>query len=206
MGFTRAELQAFRDQEVDDLVGPGLRLLFVGINPGLWTAAVGTHFAYPGNRFYPALAAAGITEYEIDRVAGMSDSDRAYLVRRGIGITNVVRRATARADELSREELRADGERLLGFVAEHRPAVVAIAGITAYRDAFGERKAAAGRQAQTPEGAERWSGAALWVVPNPSGLNAHETVATLAAAYAAPAAEAGIVASPPVSAKVGSSQ
>lgn len=193
MSFTRAELEEFRGHEVDDLIGPGLKLLFVGINPGLWTAAVNTHFAHPGNRFYPALALAGICGYEIDRAAGMSDADRAQLVARGIGITNLVRRATARADELSRAELREGGERLLRFVAEHRPAVVAIAGITAYRDAFGERGAVAGRQPETLESAARWSGAALWVVPNPSGLNAHETVATLAAAYAAPAAEAGVI-------------
>lgn len=194
MRFTRAELEEFRGCEVDDLVGPGLRLLFVGINPGLWTAAVGTHFAHPTNRFYPALAAAGITGYEVDRVAGMSDADRAHLVARGIGITNLVRRATGRASELAPGELREGGERLLRFVAEHRPKVVAIAGISAYRDAFGERGAALGRQPETLDSAARWSGAALWVVPNPSGLNAHETVATLAAAYAAPAAEAGVIA------------
>lgn len=194
MGFTRAELEAFRGCEVDDLVGPDLRLLFVGINPGLWTAAVATHFAHPTNRFYPALAAAGITDYEVDRVAGMTDADRAHLVARGIGITNLVRRATARASELSREELREGGERLLRFVADHRPAVIAIAGISAYRDAFGVRGAALGRQPDTLDSAIHWSGAALWVVPNPSGLNAHQTVATLAAAYAAAGAEAGIVA------------
>lgn len=194
MRFTRAELEAFRGHEVPDLVGPGLKLLFVGINPGLWTAAVQTHFAHPTNRFYPALAAAGITGYEIDRVAGMSDADRAYLVGRGIGITNLVRRASARASELSREELREGGERLQRFVAEHRPAAVAVAGISAYRDAFGERGAVLGRQPETLESTAHWSGAALWVVPNPSGLNAHETVATLAAAYAAPAAEAGVIA------------
>jgi TDG/mug DNA glycosylase family protein len=194
MRFTREELEAFRGYEVDDLVGPGMRLLFVGINPGLWTAAVGTHFAHPTNRFYPALAAAGITDYEVDRVGGMTDADRAHLVARGVGITNLVRRATARASELSREELREGGERLLRFVADRRPTAVAIAGISAYRDAFGERGAALGRQPDTLDSATRWSGAALWVVPNPSGLNAHETVATLAAAYAAPAAEAGIVA------------
>jgi double-stranded uracil-DNA glycosylase len=193
MGFTRLELEEFRDQEVDDLVGPGLRLLFVGINPGLWTAAVKTHFAHPSNRFYPALAAAGITEYEVDRVAGMTDLDRAHLIARGVGITNLVRRATARASELSREELCEGGARLQRFVGEHRPAVVAIAGVTAYREAFGERGAALGRQPDTLASVNRWSGAALWVVPNPSGLNAHETVATLAAAYAAPAAEAGII-------------
>ncbi len=194
MRYTREELEAFRGHEVPDLVGPGLKLLFVGINPGLWTAAVQTHFAHPTSRFYPALAAAGITEYEVDRIAGMSDADRAHLVGRGVGITNLVRRASARASELSREELREGGERLLRFVAEHRPAVVAIAGISAYRDGFGERGAVLGRQPETLESASRWSGAALWVVPNPSGLNAHETVATLAAAYAAPAAEAGVIA------------
>jgi len=193
MRFTRAELEAFRGCEVDDLVGPGLRLLFVGINPGLWTAAVGTHFAHPTNRFYPALAAAGITDCEVDRVAGMTDADRAHLVARGVGITNLVRGATARASELSREELREGGERLLRFVADRRPKVIAIAGISAYRDAFGERGAALGRQPDTLDSAIRWSDAALWVVPNPSGLNAHETVATLAAAYAAPAVEAGVI-------------
>jgi double-stranded uracil-DNA glycosylase len=193
MRFTRAELEAFRGREVDDLVGPGLKLLFVGINPGLWTAAVRTHFAHPTNRFYPALATAGITGYEVDLVAGMTDVDRTHLMRRGVGITNLVRRATARASELTREELREGGERLLRFVADHRPAVVAIAGISAYRDAFGERGAALGRQPDTLDSAIRWSEAALWVVPNPSGLNAHETVATLSAAYAAPAAEAGVI-------------
>jgi TDG/mug DNA glycosylase family protein len=193
MRFTRSELEEFRGCEVEDLVGPGQRLLFVGINPGLWTAAVKTHFAHPTNRFYPALAAAGITGYEVDRVAGMSDADRAHLLARGVGITNLVRRATARASELSPDELREGGERLQRFVADHRPAVVAIAGISAYRDAFGERGAALGRQPDTLDSAARWSGAALWVVPNPSGLNAHETVATLAAAYAAPAAEAGLI-------------
>lgn len=193
MRFSREELEGFRDHEVDDLVGPGLKLLFVGINPGLWTAAVRTHFAHPTNRFYQALAEAGITEYEVDRVAGMTDADRAALVARGIGITNLVSRATARASELSREELRVGGEHLRQFVAEHHPAVVAIAGITAYRDAFDQRDAVLGRQPDTLDSAERWAGAGLWVVPNPSGLNAHETVATLAAAYKAPAIEAGVI-------------
>lgn len=198
MRFTREELEEFRGEEVDDLVGPGLKLLFVGINPGLWTAAVKTHFAHPTNRFYPALAAAGITDYEVDRVAGMTEGDRAHLMARGIGITNLVGRATARASELSPEELREGGARLQRFVADYHPAVVAIAGVTAYRAAFGERGAVLGRQPDTLESASRWSGAALWVVPNPSGLNAHETVATLAAAYAAPAAEAGVITPPAV--------
>src|SRR5262245_41325122 len=162
MRFTREELEEFRGCEVDDLVGPGLRLLFVGINPGLWTAAVKTHFAHPTNRFYPALAVAGITDYEIDRVAGMTDADRAHLTARGVGITNLVPRATARASELSSKELCEGGEQLLRFVAAHRPAVVAIAGVTAYRDAFGERGAALGRQPDTLDSASRWSGATLW--------------------------------------------
>ena len=94
MGFSRAELESYRDAAVPDLVGPGLKLLFVGINPGLWTAATQTHFAHPGNRFYPALRAAGIVDRDLDRAAGMTDDDRGYLIGRGIGITNLVNRAT----------------------------------------------------------------------------------------------------------------
>lgn len=187
MGFRRDELEAFRDATVPDLIGPGLRLLFVGINPGLWTAATQTHFAHPGNRFYPALLLAGIIEREIDRGAGMSDDDRCHLIDRGIGITNVVHRATAKASELTPAELRQGGEQLRRFVAGHEPAVVAVAGITAYRAAFGAPKAQTGRQDEPFEGAE------LWVVPNPSGLNAHETIESLAVAYRAPAIAAGIV-------------
>ena len=126
-------------------------------------------------------------EREIDRGTGMTDDDRAYLVGRGIGITNLVARATSRAAELTSDELRAGGDRLRAFVAEHRPAVVAVAGVTAYRLAFGAPAAALGRQP------EPFAGAELWVVPNPSGLNAHETIDTLAAAYRAPALAAGIV-------------
>jgi double-stranded uracil-DNA glycosylase len=185
--FTRAELDAFRGAEVPDLVGPGVRLLFVGINPGLWTAAVQTHFAHPANRFYPALLAAGIIDRPIDPSAGMDDADRAYFVGRGLGITNLVSRASARADELTADELRTGGALLEERVADWRPTVVAIAGITAYRAAFGVRKAVAGLQP------ERLAGAELWVVPNPSGLNAHDTVATLATAYRAAAEAAGVV-------------
>ena len=187
MGFTRAELESFRDAEVDDLVGPGVSLLFVGINPGLWTAATRTHFAHPGNRFYPALRQAGVIEREIDRGAGMTESDRRHLVERGIGITNVVRRATARASELSADELRRGGVELRARVREWAPTVVAIAGVTAYRTAFRAPKARPGRHDETFEGAE------LWIVPNPSGLNAHETTESLAAAYRAPAIAAGII-------------
>src|SRR5512132_3475213 len=161
VGFSQAELQSFRNASVPDLVGPGLKLLFVGINPGLWTAATSTHFAHPGNRFYPALRIAGVIERDIDRGVGMSDADRAHLIERGIGITNVVARATSKASELSVAELRAGGERLRAFVREHTPRVVALAGITAYRAAFGDAKAQLGRQP------ERFEGAALWIVPNP---------------------------------------
>jgi TDG/mug DNA glycosylase family protein len=186
--FTRAELESFRDAQVPDLLpGRGLKLLFVGINPGLWTAATQTHFAHPGNRFYPALLEAGIIERRIDPAAGMTDADREHLTSRGIGITNVAHRATARADELTDAELRAGGEQLVALVTRERPKVVALAGITAYRVAFGRRKAVLGRQDEPLGGAE------LWVVPNPSGLNAHETVASLATAYAAAARAAGVI-------------
>ena len=187
MGFTRAELERFRNGSVADLAGPGLRLVFVGINPSLWTAGTGTHFSHPGNRFYPALRMAGIIDRDLDRAAGMTAEDRDYFVRRGLGITNLVNRATIRADELSAEELRAGSLRLQAFVTEHRPRVVAVAGITAYRQAFGRPKARAGEQP------ERLGDTRLWVVPNPSGLNAHETTATLAAAYAEPARAAGML-------------
>jgi TDG/mug DNA glycosylase family protein len=178
MGFTRAELESFRDVEVPDLLpehDESLRLLFVGINPGLWTAATQTHFAHPGNRFYPALLRAGILTHAVDQAAGMTPEDRDELRRQGIGITNVAARATARADELTTEELRAGGVRLRELVAEREPVVVAVAGVTAYRTAFGERRASVGEQP------DRWGASRVFVVPNPSGLNAHETVDTLAA-------------------------
>ncbi|WP_289018488.1 mismatch-specific DNA-glycosylase [uncultured Ornithinimicrobium sp.] len=188
-GFTRAELEGFRDAEVPDLLPPdgGVRLLFVGINPGLWTAATQTHFAHPGNRFYPALHRAGILPGPVDPAAGLDDAQRETLLRRGVGITNLVRRATARADELTASELREGGARLRALVRRAPPVVVAVAGITAYRTAFDERRAVAGRQPEDLEGAQ------LWVVPNPSGLNAHETVDTLAAAYARAARAAGVL-------------
>lgn len=189
--FTRAELESFRDAEVPDLLpntpGQRLRLLFVGINPGLWTAATSTHFAHPGNRFYPALLKAGVIEHPVDPADGMTDADRDLLRERGIGITNVVRRASAKASELSKDELVAGGRILTALVERERPRVVAIAGITAYRAAFARPKAVPGRQPEDLAGAE------LWVVPNPSGLNAHETVDSLAVAYRRVGEAAGIV-------------
>lgn len=193
--FTRAELESFRYAVVPDLLPrtprQRLRLLFVGINPGLWTAATSTHFAHPGNRFYPALLRAGVITEPIDPADGMDDAARDVLRERGIGITNVVHRATAKASELTDEELRAGGAQLTALVARERPKVVAIAGITAYRAAFGLPKAKPGRQPETLD--DLWSGAELWVVPNPSGLNAHETVDSLAAAYRAVGEAAGII-------------
>ena len=185
--FTRAELESFRDAEVPDLVAPGVRLLFVGINPGLMTAALQTHFAHPVNRFYPALQRAGILEHKVDAGAGMTDADRAAVLARGIGITNLVRRATARADELTATELREGAARLAALVEEIEPRVVAVLGVTAYRSAFGAPRATTGRQPDDLGPAQ------LWVVPNPSGLNAHETIASLAVAYAEPARAAGIL-------------
>lgn len=185
--LTRAELESFRGAEVPDLLGPGLRLLFAGINPGLCTAALQTHFAHPANRFYPALLAAGIITRRLSTASGMSQADRDHLVARGIGITNLVRHATARAADVTPDELRAGAARLEALVDRLRPPVVAVAGVTAYRQAFGVPRAAPGRQSAGFAGAE------LWVVPNPSGLNAHETIATLATAYAAPARAAGVL-------------
>lgn len=174
MGFTKEELEAFRGATVPDLIGPGLRLLIVGINPGLWTAATQTHFCHPSNRFYPALRASGLIALEFDTATGMTDTDRQRLVGRGIGITNLVARATVRASEVSAEELRAGAVRLESTVAEHHPRVVAVAGVTAYRSAFQRPTAGLGPQDEGIDGAE------LWVVPNPSGLNAHETAESLA--------------------------
>ncbi|MBT2498366.1 mismatch-specific DNA-glycosylase [Agromyces sp. ISL-38] len=186
MGFSRAELESFRGANVDDLMPDHPKLVFVGINPGLWTAATGTHFAHPGNRFYPALAAAGIIPRVPGFSAGLTEEERRMFLDAGIGISNLVHRATARADELDRTELRDGAARLADDVARWHPRVVAVVGLTAYRLGFDLPKARAGLQD------ERIGGALLWVVPNPSGLNAHATVADLARAYAEPARAAGI--------------
>lgn len=181
------DLQQYAGRHVPDLRGPGARLLFVGINPGLWSAATEAHFARPGNRFYPALAAAGITPYLVDARDGFRPEDRRMLVQRGIAITNIVSKATARADELSTAELRQGARLLPDRVTAIAPRVVAFLGLTSYRTAFGRRDARAGRQQI------QIAGRPVWVLPNPSGLNAHETVASLAAAYAEPAREAGVL-------------
>jgi double-stranded uracil-DNA glycosylase len=172
---------------VDDLLGPGLRLLFVGINPGLWTAAVNAHFARPGNRFWPALQLAGITPRRIDASGGLLAEDSELLIGLGVGISNLVPFATARADELTDAQLRASVASLTTLVQATRPRVVAVLGLTAYRQAFADRKAGPGRQQS------RLAGAELWVLPNPSGLNAHETPVSLGAAYRAAAIAAGVI-------------
>lgn len=191
MGFTRAELEAFRDATVPDLLGPGVRLLFVGINPGLWTAAVQAHFGRPGNRFYPALFRAGIVDHLIDASAGFSVDDQELLLRRGVGITNLVARATARADELSAAELVAGAQDLVRRARRIDAEVVAVLGITAYRKAFNRPRAILGKQR------EQLAPSPLWVAPNPSGLNAHASLETLAAAYREIALAAGFQLNPP---------
>jgi TDG/mug DNA glycosylase family protein len=170
----RLDLEAARLRTIPDVLpGPGreLRVLFCGINPGLYSAATGWHFARPGNRFWPALALSGFTP----RLLAPREQD--LLPDWGLGITNLVPRATAQASELTAAELRAGGERLAALVREHRPRFVAIAGVTAYRTAFGRPKAATGPQP------DPLAGAPVWVLPNPSGLNAHWTLPALAAEF-----------------------
>ncbi|MEU1502700.1 G/U mismatch-specific DNA glycosylase [Streptomyces sp. NPDC005732] len=165
---TPADLEAARGRLVPDVVADGLHVLFCGINPGLMTAATGHHFARPGNRFWPVLHRSGFTP----RLLKPSEQDE--LLSYGLGITNVVARATARADELTADEYR-EGGRLLGAKVERlRPRWLAVVGVTAYRSAFGERRAVIGPQERTI-GSSR-----VWVLPNPSGLNAHWTGATMA--------------------------
>jgi TDG/mug DNA glycosylase family protein len=193
MGISRAELETFNGATVPDLLGPRVRLLFVGINPGLVSAAVQAHFARRGNRFYPALREARIIDRTIDASHGYRPDDLAHLHDRGIGITNLVARASARADELDAPELVTGGARLRDRVTEIRPTVVAVLGITSYRIAFGQRRATPGRQPVD------LSGAQLWVVPNPSGLNAHETISSLAVHYREVGVAAGLVVEPHLS-------
>ena len=158
---TRAELEAAKSKTVKDLIRPGLEVLFVGINPGLYTAAIGRHFGRPGNRFWPALNASGLlreplTPYESER-----------LLDSNLGITNVVSRATAAADELTREELRAGAAVLRRKILSYAPRQAAFLGLGLYRDAFDRPRARLGLQEETIGGTK------LWVFPNPSGLNAH---------------------------------
>ena len=165
---TKAELLAAAGRTVRDVIAPGLRVLFCGINPGLYTAAVGHHFARPGNRFWPALHLAGFTERRL------SPSEERELLTIGYGITNVVARATATAAELSAPEFVEGGKRLEAKGRRYRPRVVAVLGVGAYRAAFDRPRAALGRQDQL------LGGSIVWVLPNPSGLNAHYRLHDLA--------------------------
>lgn len=185
MAFTRDELDAYRGVSLPDLTGDGLRLLIVGINPGLQSAAMQAHFSRRG-RFYKALFRAGITDRVIDASEGMHPDDQAHLISRGVGIASLVRGASRRADELDTRQLRAGADSLTERVAALQPVVVAVLGITAFRIAFQRRKAVVGRQP------EQLADAQLWVVPNPSGLNAHSTLADLSTAYREVAIAAGL--------------
>jgi double-stranded uracil-DNA glycosylase len=168
---SRADLEAARGLTIPDVAAPGLRVLFSGINPGLYSAATGYHFARPGNRFWPALHRSGFTPRLLD------PSEQEDLLGLGLGITNVVARATARADELSPAELRAGGLLLREKARALAPRWLAVVGVSAYWTAFEEKKAAVGPQAGT------LGGTRIWVLPNPSGLNAHWSPEALAAEF-----------------------
>jgi TDG/mug DNA glycosylase family protein len=170
---TPNELLAAADRTIPDVIAPGLTVLFCGINPGLWSAWSGHHFARPGNRFWPALHRGGFTPRQF------RPDEQAELLDHGLGITNVVDRGSARANELSRTELLAGGVALAGKVARFAPRWLAVLGVTAYRAAFERPKAAMGPQ-EHAIGTTR-----IWVLPNPSGLNAHYTLPALATEFAA---------------------
>ncbi|GAA2352054.1 G/U mismatch-specific DNA glycosylase [Saccharopolyspora halophila] len=165
------EVEAAAGAVIPDVVAPDLRVLFCGINPGLWSGATGLHFSRPGNRFWPVLHACGFTPRRLQ------PEEQDELPAFGLGITNLVDRASAKAAELSTEELRAGARALEDKVTRLRPQWVAIVGVTAYRTAFAQRRATFGRQDRTI------AGAGVWVLPNPSGLNAHWSEQTLAAEF-----------------------
>ena len=168
---TRAELAAAVSATIRDVIAPGLDVLFCGINPGLYSGATGHHFARPGNRFWPALHASGFTE----RV--FAPWEKELLLERGVGITNIVARTTATAAEVTREELIEGRRRLERKVRRYAPRWLAVAGIGAYRIAFDSSHAGVGPQEGTI-GTTR-----IWVLPNPSGLNAHHQRKDLARAF-----------------------
>src|SRR3954469_20135238 len=170
---TRAELEAARDSTIPDLVGPEVTVLLVGINPSLYSGWTETHFARPGNRLWRTLHEAGFTERRLH------PSESEAILAAGLGITNLVARATARADELTDDEVRAGVAPLRRLVRRWRPSYVAFLGISTYRVAYGDRRAQVGPQPDHSIEAAR-----VWVLPNPSGLNAHYQQPALTAAYA----------------------
>ena len=165
---SRADLLAAQDKTIRDVIAPNLQVLFCGINPGLYSAVTGHHFARPGNRFWPTLYRAGFTPRLF------APSEERELLTFGYGITNLVARATATADEVTPKELVAGQRRLKAKVKRYQPQVVAVLGISAYRTAFSQKVVIPGQQS------ERFADAAVWVLPNPSGLNAHYQLADLA--------------------------
>ncbi len=165
---TKVELLAARNKTVPDIVAPRLKVLFVGINPGLYSGAVRHHFARPGNRFWPALHKSGFTPRLL------SPYEERELLKYGCGITNLVNRATANAAELAEKELRAGSRRLIAKVRRYRPHVVAVLGVGAYQAAFGHTRVRIGEQP------ERIGSTRVWVLPNPSGLNANYQLPDLA--------------------------
>jgi double-stranded uracil-DNA glycosylase len=170
----KVDLPAARDRTIPDVLpaaGEPFRVLFCGINPGLYSAATGWHFARPGNRFWPALHLSGFTPRRL------APSEQAELTHYGLGITNIAPRATAQAAELTDDELREGAVRLRALIGRHRPRYVAVAGVTAYRVAFGRPRAVIG-----PQG-EELGAARLWILPNPSGLNASWTLPKLTTAF-----------------------
>lgn len=158
---TREQILAAEGKTVRDVIAPGLQILFCGINPGLYTAAVGHHFARPGNRFWRALYESGFTERLL------SPFDERELLKRGYGVTNVVRRATAVADSLTKDEVIAGGRLLAAKVRRYQPRILAVLGMGAYRLAFAQPHATVGRQQL------KIAETILWALPNPSGLNAN---------------------------------
>jgi double-stranded uracil-DNA glycosylase len=181
---SHADLEAARNRTIPDVLpapGEPLRVLFCGINPSLYSAAAGWHFARPGNRFWPALHLSGFTPRRL------APAEQGLLPGYGLGITNLVARATAQASELDPAELRAGGERLAALVADRRPRILAVAGVTAYRTAFAHPHATIGPQPASPGGLQPplSVGPQLWVLPNPSGLNARWTLDAIAAEFSA---------------------
>jgi TDG/mug DNA glycosylase family protein len=168
-----ADLAASAERTISDVIAPDLEVLFCGINPGLWSAATGHHFARPGNRFWPALHRGGFTPRQL------RPDEQSELLGYGLGITNLVERGSARADELTPDELVAGGAVLESKIREYRPRWLAVLGVGAYRSAFGDRAAKVGRRS------ERIAGTSVWVLPNPSGLNAHYSLGRLAGEFAA---------------------
>jgi len=168
---TKEQLQAAYNTTIKDVIAPGLSVLFVGINPGLYSGATGNHFAKPGNRFWPTLYNAGFT------ARLLHPSEKEALLDVGLGVSNLVARTTARADELADDELREGAVRLKRKIVKYKPRYVAMLGLSTYRIAFGNKKASVGKQDIVIGNSH------VWLLPNPSGLNAHYQLPDLARVF-----------------------